>query len=300
MAVEYKDYYQILGVSKTATTQEISKAFKKLALKYHPDHNSGDKKAEEKFKEINEAHEVLKDPKKRKMYDTLGPNWQEGQNFQPPPNFENMHFSSAGGFGQGDFSDFFETIFGGGGFHSGSFRSGPRKGGDSEANINLTLEEAYKGGQKNISLSGLPKNLQVNIPAGVHQGAKIRLAGKGNPGKNGGMAGDLYLKVQILPHTDFHLDGNNVIYQLSLAPWEAVLGVSVQIPTLDGSVDMKIPAGVSSGQKLRIRGKGLGIKTKQGDELVEIVIKTPQNISTELQKLWQELAEKSDFQPRKK
>ncbi len=300
MSVTYKDYYQTLGVKKDATTEEISRAFKKLARKYHPDLNPDNKEAEARFKEINEAHEVLKDPQKRKMYDTLGPNWKEGQNFQPPPGFQNARFQFEGmdGFGGGQFSDFFESLFGGG-FHASQFGGGyPSKGRDSEASITLSLEEAYKGGTKNVTLSSAPKGLQVNIPAGVHEGAKIRLAGKGAPGRAGGSAGDLYLKVRIRAHEHFALEKNNVMYDLPLAPWEAALGAKVQVPTLDGDVDMQIPAGVSSGQKLRIRGKGLGIKGKKGDQLVRIVIKTPQGLNEETQKIWQQLAEKSDFHPR--
>ncbi len=302
MSVTYKDYYQTLGIKKGASKEEISRAFKKLARKYHPDLNPDDKEAEAKFKEINEAHEVLKDPQKRKMYDTLGPNWKEGQNFQPPPGFQNMHFQFDGmdGFSRGQFSDFFESLFGGaGGFHTSQFAGGHRtRGRDRESGITLTLEEAYKGGTKNITLSGQTKSLQVNIPPGVHEGAKIRLAGQGAPGRAGGPAGDLYLKVHIGPHSHFVLEKNNIMYDLALAPWEAALGTKVQVPTLDGNVEMHIPPGVSSGQKLRIREKGLGMKDKKGDQHVRIVIRTPQDLSPETQKIWQQLAEKSNFDPR--
>ncbi len=302
MSVTYKDYYQILDVKKGASSEDISRAFKKLARKYHPDLNPDNKEAEAKFKEINEAHEVLKDPQKRKMYDTLGPNWKEGQNFQPPPSFQNMHFQfeEVDGFSHGQFSDFFESLFGGaGGFHTSQFAGGHRtKGRDSESDITLTLEEAYKGGTKSITLAGQTKSLQVTIPAGVHEGAKIRLTGQGAPGRAGGPAGDLYLKVHIREHEHFVLEKNNVIYDLLLAPWEAALGAKIQVPTLDGNVDMQIPPGVSCGQKLRVRGKGLGIKEKKGDQLVRIAIRTPQKLSPETEKIWQQLAEKSDFNPR--
>jgi curved DNA-binding protein len=254
--LEYKDYYKLLGVTKGASQEEVSKAFKKLARKYHPDLNPNNPEAEAKFKEINEAYEVLKDPEKRKLYDSLGPNWKDGQNFQPPPGFENFQFRS-GGFGAEGFSDFFETIFGGGGFSGTGGFGGARFGGDpfgrtmrsrghdAEVRLNLTMEEAYRGGRKTLTLQeqvrgadGRPqmqsKTLEVNIPAGVKDGAKIRLAGQGSPGMGGGPAGDLLLQVTIAEHPLFRLEGVNVVYDLRLAPWEAVLGCTVRIPTLDG------------------------------------------------------------------
>jgi len=320
--MEYKDYYKILGVDKNASKEEISKAFKKLAKKYHPDLNPDNPEAESKFKEINEAYEVLKDPEKRKLYDSLGPNWQHGQNFQPPPGYENIRFEFGGegaDFDLGGFSEFFKAFFGGAGadFGSGSgFRQTSFTGGgftargqDTEATIELTLEEAYRGGQKSISLQeqvvgpdGIPrlqrKTLQVNIPAGVKDGSKIRLAGQGSPGLGGGPAGDLYLKVKILPHTQFKLDGNNVIYELPLAPWEAVLGTRLRVPTLEGQVELRIPPGISSGQKLRIKGKGLGRGARKGDQLVRVVIKSPKSLSPREKELWEKLARESNFNPR--
>ncbi len=326
MGVEYKDYYKLLGVSKTATKEEISKAFKKLARKYHPDLNPDDAKAEQQFKDINEAHDVLKDPKKRKLYDSLGPNWKDGQNFQPPPGFENMRFSGFGpGSGMGDsgFSDFFETIFGGGFSGSGGFTRtgggfsanpfgggcGSCKGRDAEVAITLTLEGAYRGGKKSVSLqeqaagpSGMPqmrtKKLEITIPKGVKEGSRIRLAGQGNPGTGTGPAGDLYLKIRLAVHSDYTVEGTTITYNLPLAPWEAVLGTKVRVPTLDGAVEMTIPPGISSGQKMRIKGKGLGSGTKQGDQMVQVVIKSTQKISHKEQKLWEKLAQASDFTPR--
>ena len=319
--MEYKDYYTLLGVPKGASQEEVGKAFKKLARKYHPDLNPDNPEAEAKFKEINEAYEVLKDPEKRKLYDSLGPNWKEGQNFQPPPGFENFKFRS-GGFGGEGFSDFFETIFGGaGGFGGGGSYGGGRFGGDpfgrtmrsrghdAEVRLNLTMEEAYRGGRKTLTLQeqvrgadGRPqmqsKTLEVNIPAGVKDGAKIRLAGQGSPGMGGGPAGDLLLQVTIAEHPLFRLEGVNVIYDLRLAPWEAVLGCTVRIPTLDGPVDMNIPAGVSSGQKLRLAGKGLGKGESQGDQFVRMVIRSPKNLTDRERQLWQELAAISSFQAR--
>lgn len=319
MSVEYKDYYKLLGVSKSASQEDISKAFKKLARKCHPDLNPGDATAEARFKEANEAYEVLKDPQKRKMYDQLGPNWQHGQNFQPPPGFENMHFGGGGGFDPGGFSDFFETIFGaggGGGFRQGGFQDmgggygrRPRRGGDAEASLELTLEEAFRGGPKTVTvqeqvagLGGMPtlrsKNLEVKIPAGVKDGARIRLGGQGNPGASGGPAGDLYLRIRIQPHPRFKVDGDNVVIDLHLTPWEAALGATVNVPTLERDVELSVPPGVSSGQKLRIRGRGLGSKGKCGDQLVRIMIKTPKGLTDDERALWEQLAAASTFSPR--
>lgn len=313
--MEYKDYYKLLEVSKGATQDEVSKAFKKLARKYHPDLNPNNPEAETKFKEINEAYEVLKDPEKRKLYDSLGPNWKEGQNFQPPPGYENFQFRS-GDFGGAGFSDFFETIFGGaGGYGGGRFGGDPfgrpmrTKGRDAEAGLGLSLEEAYQGGRKTVTLqeqvrdaSGIPrlqqKTLEVNIPAGIKDGAKIRLAGQGQPGFGGGQAGDLLLHVSIAEHPLFRLEGGHVLYDLRLAPWEAVLGSTVRVPTLDGPVDMTIPAGVGSGQKLRLAGKGLGRGAAQGDQFVRIVIRSPKTLTDKERELWRELSEVSSFQAR--
>ncbi len=325
--MEYRDYYEILGVDKKSSKEEISKAYKKLAKKFHPDLNPNDPKAEDKFKEVTEAYEVLKDEEKRKLYDSFGSNWQHGQNFQPPPGYENAHFEFRGdqrsaGF---DFSDFFENIFGGGferagtgfqrssrGFQRDSFSGAgfSRKGQDAEAVLELTLEEAYKGGSKSITFQvqaagpdGRPmiqnKTLNVNIPPGIRDGNKIRLSGQGSSGLGSGQSGDLYLKVRILPHPRFKPDGNNIVYDLSLAPWEAALGSSVRVPTLDGDIELKVPPGVSSGRKMRIKGKGMGRGATKGDQLVRIMIKVPDTVSSEKEKnLWKELSEVSGFNPR--
>ncbi len=323
--MEYKDYYKLLGVSRSASKEDIAKAFKKLARKYHPDLNPNNASAEAKFKEINEAYEVLKDAKKRKLYDQFGSNWEHGQNFQPPPGYENMNFGG-GGFQQAGFSDFFETIFGGGaagasgagfrsGFSQGSFggsrgyQQRPRRGADSEATYELTLEEAYQGGSKSITLQeqvtgpeGVPrmstKTLEVNVPAGIKDGQKIRLANQGSPGVNGGPKGDLYLKIKLMPHPMFKLSESDVILDLKLAPWEAALGTDARIPTLDGAVEMKIPPGIGSGKKLRIKGKGLGSGSKRGDQYVRIMIQVPDVLSGKERKLWEELKNVSSFKPR--
>lgn len=327
--MEYRDYYKLLGVSRSASKDDISKAFKKLARKYHPDLNPNNKDAEAKFKEINEAYEVLKDEKKRKLYDQFGSNWEHGQNFQPPPGYENMNFGG-GGFGGGGgagFSDFFETIFGGagpggdfrggfsqGGFHQTGFGGGgyqqrPRRGADSEASYELTLEEAYRGGKKSITLQeqtagpeGIPrmttKTLEVNVPPGIKDGQKIRLAGQGNPGMSGGAKGDLYLKIRLVRHHMFKVSDADVILDLPLAPWEAALGATLRIPTLDGAVEMKIPPGMGSGKKLRIKGRGLGSGAKKGDQYVRIMIQVPERLTEEERELLEKLQETSEFKPR--
>lgn len=301
MAVSYKDYYKILEVDRNATTDEIDKSYKKLARKYHPDLNQGDSKAEEKFKEVNEAHEVLKDPQKRKLYDQLGPNWKDGQNFQGAPGFENFQFNfqgGQGGFGGGDFSDFFEMLFGqhggfgGAGFGGSGFGAGAyqrqRKGQDVEAAVQVSLEEAHKGGAKSFTLNMPegPKSLKVNIPAGVKNGAKLRLAGQGRAGTPNG---DLYLTVHYALHPQFKSDGFDISCQMYIKPTEAVFGTKLRVPTLEGEVELKIPAGIKSGKKLRLKGKGIGAK---GDEYVVIDIDTPSlNTMSEKEKaLWEELA----------
>ena len=292
MSVSYKDYYKVLDVSKTATTEEIDKAYKKLARKHHPDLNQNDSTAEERFKDINEANEVLKDSEKRRLYDQLGPNWKDGQ-----------HFQNGGGFGQGgfggggdDFSDFFETLFrqqgGDSGGFGGSFgRPRARRGRDVEATFQISLEDVLKGGAQSVSIntSDGPKSLKVNIPAGIKDGAKLRLSGQGN---NGSPNGDLYLIITYQNHYNFKVDGINISTEISLSPWDAVLGTKVLVPTLEGNVEMNIPAGSSSGRKLRLKGKGLGLPNNRGDEYVIIGIKTPSlDTMTEKEKeLWQAIA----------
>lgn len=308
MAVSYQDYYKILGVKRDATPEEISRAYKKLARKYHPDLNPGDKKAEEKFKEINEANEVLKDPEKRKLYDQFGKDWQHGQQFQGGQGFENMNFNFNGqNMGGGDFSDFFENLFGGGrggggGFGDafGGFTQRPRRGRDVEAELPLTLEEVMQGGRRQVTLqmpSG-PKTLEINVPPGIRDGAKLRLSGQGDPSSSGGQPGDLFLRIHYLPSKLFRVDGENLHYDLPLAPWEAVLGDKVEVPTLDGSVELKIPAGSSSGRKFRLRGKGLGTPAKRGDLYVRVMIDAPMSLTDEEKELWEKLSRVSKFKPR--
>lgn len=307
MAVEYKDYYQLLGVSRSASKEEISKAYKKLARTYHPDLNQGDAKAEERFKDINEAHEVLKDDEKRRLYDQLGPDWQHGQQFQGAPGFEGFQFNFGGGQG-GNFSSFFETLFGGGGGQGfggdnpfgpfgggGGGRPRARRGRDMTAEIAVTLEEALSGGTRQISLDGPdgPRTLEVKIPAGVKDGGKIRLAGQGYPGSPGAPSGDLFLIMRYTPHQFFQVEGDSLIYELLLAPWEAVLGAKVRVPTLEGSVEMNIPGGSGSGKKFRLRGKGLGPANARGDEIVRLAIRAPNpaHLTAKQKELWQALAD---------
>ncbi|MDR2669526.1 MAG: J domain-containing protein [Desulfovibrio sp.] len=295
MGVEYKNYYKILGVEKSASADEINRAYKKLARKHHPDLNQGDKKSEERFKDLNEAHEVLKDPEKRKLYDQLGPNWQEGRNFRRPAGFENVRFEFGGMDGASGFSDFFESLFGGGRQEfSGTIGGGrARRGRDMEAGITLSLEEAFHGGKKTVTVSGgpstAPRSLEVNIPAGIRNGARIRLTGQGGPGSPGAPAGDLLLKVNIAAHPEFSLDDVDVLYDLRLPAWDAALGVRVTIPTLTGKVELNVAPGTSSGKKLRLRGKGLGSGKSKGDQIVRISIDVPAAASSETRRLWEAL-----------
>ena len=318
MAVEYKDYYKLLGVSKKATKDEIGKAYKKLARKYHPDFNDGDKEAENKFKDINEAHEVLKDEEKRKLYDTLGPDWQNAQHFQNQGGaysgspFGNSRYSgtfTGQNFNSSGFSDFFETIFGGGkasaGFGAspfGAYAQSPRKGRDTDVTIQLGLEEAYLGVSRTVTLqgaSGQKRNLEVKIPAGVKNGARIRLAGQGEPGSGqSAKPGDLYLHVSLLPHPKFTLDDNDVVYELPVAPWEAALGAKLRVPTLDGEIELSIPAGSGSSRKFRLRGKGLGAGANKGDQFVRLAIAMPSDLTDEEKLLWEKLRDVATFSPR--
>lgn len=310
MAVTYQDYYKQLGVSRDAKPEEISKAFKKLARKYHPDLNPGDKKAEEKFKEINEAYEVLKDPEKRKLYDQYGSDWKQGEQFNQARQggYSTGGFDFGGaGMGGADFSEFFENLFGGGGRTGGfgdegfgGFRSRPRRGRDVEAELPLTLQEVMKGGKRTVTLqmpTG-PKTLEISVPVGVKDGARLRLSGQGDPSSSGGQPGDLYLRIKYLPNSAFRVEGQDLHTEVRLSPWEAVLGAKVAVPTLDGAVELKIPAGTSSGRKFRIPGKGMGSASKRGDLLVKVMITVPSTLTSEEKELWEKLSEISTYKPR--
>jgi len=313
MASNYQDYYKTLGVEKTASQEEIQRAFRKLARKYHPDINkAGD--AEEKFKQINEAYEVLGDPEKRSRYDQIGSGWDgqsAGQWYSPGDNVQ-FHFSTGD---PGQFSEFFHNLFGGGwGFESeGNMRGGGvrwRRGRDHESSINITLTDAYHGSRKSIELErveadseGRPvrtrQGYEVNIPKGVTEDSLVRLAGQGGSGSGGGEAGDLYLRIHILPDPRFTLSGNDLATDIAIAPWEAALGAKVQVPTIDGRINLTIPAGTQSGQALRVRGKGMPITSgRYGDLLVNVRIVVPKHLSAKERYLFEELAKESRFDPR--
>jgi curved DNA-binding protein len=317
MPVQYKDYYEILGVPRSASDAEIKKAFRKLAREYHPDVAKDKKRAEEKFKEVNEAYEVLGDPAKRKKYDELGANWKSGADFRPPPGWETFQGGQtfrgrgAGGqefefhFGGTGFSDFFEQLFGSMGRRRSGFSSFrnfeeqefAERGRDVEGDILVTLEEAARGSIRTVTVrrNSKTETHQVRIPPGVTEGQRLRLAGRGEHGSGGGEAGDLYLRVRLAKHPDFEVNGHNLIYEAELAPWEAALGTELSIPTLDGRVNIKIPAGTQSGQKLRVRGRGLG---KNGDLFVVAKIVVPVKMSDMEKKLWEQLKRESKFNPR--
>jgi curved DNA-binding protein len=255
--MEFKDYYKTLGLARDASQDDIKRAYRKLARKYHPD-VSKEPNAEARFKEVGEAYEVLKDPEKRKAYDQFGANWKEGQDFRPPPGWEPGFSFSGGGFtNEGDFSDFFESLFGQArGRRRGGFRT---RGEDQVARINISLEDAYNGATQSISLNvpeqapdgsvvANTRTLNVRIPKGITEGQRIRLAGQGSPGLGGGPAGDLYLEVGFRPHRHFHADKRDIFLDLPITPWEAALGQTVTVPTLGGSVELRIPAGSQSGR----------------------------------------------------
>jgi curved DNA-binding protein len=309
--MEYKDYYKILGVDRKASQDEIKRAYKKLARKYHPD-VSKEADAEARFKDVNEAYHALKDPQKRKAYDELGSRWQQGQEFHPPPGWE----ARGGGFSPEDlhgFSDFFAEIFGGAGgpgrgfhFEQRNFRM---RGQDLHATIEITLDDAYHGGSRSISLQApdideqgsvrqRTRQLNVQIPKGIREGQQIRLSGQGGPGMGGGQAGDLYLQVQFAPHPLFHADGRDIFLELPITPWEAALGIRLSIPTLGGRVEMKIPPGSQSGRKLRLKGRGLPGKPA-GDQYLVLRIETPPADTPEAKELYRKMAQSMSFNPRK-
>jgi DnaJ-class molecular chaperone with C-terminal Zn finger domain len=309
MSVKFKDYYETLGVDRNATDKEIKSSFKKLAKKYHPDlHTDEDKKAaEEKFKEINEAYEVLSDKEKREKYDRLGANWKAGMDFTPPPGYGGVHFEyvNMDDFEKfGGFSDFFETIFGGrktGFKRTGTTRSWARKGQDIEAFIDLTLEEAYHGGMWSISIGrNHIRQLDVTIPSGVRDGTKMRLSAQGDHGINGGPPGDLYLKVRILPHRIFEVSGDDLIVEVPVMPWEAIMGADIDVPTLDRTVKMKIPPESQSGKKFRLKGKGLPKKSGgKGDQYVKLKVVVPERVDEEEKRLFEELSKVCKEDPRR-
>jgi curved DNA-binding protein len=317
MAVQFRDYYETLGVAKTASADEVKSAFRKLARKHHPDLAKPKEKAaaEEKFKQINEAYEVLSDPEKRAKYDQLGADWNQPGGFQPPPDwgrggtgggFRRYAGGNGGGvefeFGGTGFSDFFEAFFGGGRGESafgGGFGRRPataERGQDVEADIMVTLEEALHGSTRQVSLrrsdSEKVETYQVKIPRGVHEGQRIRLAGQGEPGASGGKKGDLFLRVRLARHPDFSVEGNDLVYEAALTPQQAVLGAELEVPTLEGDRRLKIAPGTQAGQRFRLRDRGLPTATGgRGHLCVFVRIVTPKKLSEPARALWQQLAE---------
>lgn len=345
MSVQYKDYYVTLGVPRTASDADIKKAFRKLAREFHPDVAKDKKRAEEKFKEVNEAYEVLGDPAKRKRYDELGANWKSGADFRPPPGwdgFTSQRRSTSGGPGKADFefqfggtgfSDFFEQVFGArraGGFGGGAGYPEAElaeRGRDIEGDIMVTLEEAMRGSLRSVNVRravecdgcagtgrrgqrvctscdgagrvSKSETYQVKIPAGVVEGQRLRLAGRGEAGAHGGATGDLFLRVRLAKHPDFEVEEHNLIYESPVAPWEAVLGANISVPTLDGRVNIKIPPGTQNGQKLRVRGRGLTQRDGgKGDLIVVMNVELPVQITDAERALWEKLSSESKFRPR--
>ena len=321
--MEFRDYYKILGVERSATADQIKTAYRRLARKYHPD-VSKEPNAEAQFKEMQEAYEVLRDPEKRAAYDQLGSEWKSGQSFHPPPDWgSGFEFSgrpagagragrrqpgaTAGGtYSEEEFSDFFSSLFGGGSPFAGA--RGRAGGRDHHARIDVTLEEAYRGTSRMLELKR-PEvkpdgsvelhshTVRVTIPAGVTEGQLIRLGGQGEPAAGGGSPGDLYLEVHILPDRTFTLENRDVTLTFPVAPWEAALGGSVTVPTLGGPVEMRIPSGAQSGQKLRLRGRGLPGQPP-GDQYVQLKIVLPPADSPQAKALYEEMRAKLNFDPR--
>lgn len=303
--VKFKDYYQILGVPRTASDKEVKSAYRKLARQHHPDANKGNKASEEKFKEIGEAYEVLKDPEKRRRYDMLGANYKAGADFRPPPEYGGFTFDFGNLGGKGSpFSDFFDVLFGQGGFGGATQGANPFKGSgmggqataprryDQEADIELSVDELVKGSTRTLQITApgsQPKTLEVKIPPGVRAGSKVRVQGEG--GKGATAAGDLYLRVRVKPNPVFTIDGDNLVSEISLSPAQAVIGAEVSVKTVDGQVKIRVPAGTQNGRMLRLKGKGLPrLKGEQrGDQLVRIKIVIPANVTDEERSLYEQL-----------
>jgi len=308
--MEYKDYYKIMGVSRDASQDEIKRAYRRLARKYHPD-VSKEPDAEERFKEVGEAYEVLSDPEKRAAYDSLGSDWKAGQEFRPPPDWEeHFHFGGTGPAGARTFSDFFESLFGQAGFGTGRGRSFTfsTRGEDYQTTITLTLEEAYHGTTKTLTVT-IPevdpsgrivqrtRTLNVRIPPGVTDGRRIRLPAQGGAGVPGGERGDLYAIVRLAPHPFFRPEGRDIHLDLPVLPWEAALGATVPVPTLGGTVEVKIPKGSQAGRKLRLRGRGLP-GSPPGDQIVTLQVVAPAAETPEIESLYRRLAEAVRTNPR--
>lgn len=313
--MKYKDYYATLGVERGASADDIRKAYRKLAQRFHPD-VSKEPKAEERFKEIAEAYQTLKDPGKRAAYDQLGSGWQAGQEFRPPPDWE-QHFRRDAGFGGGGFSfedldlaDLFESLSAGG-RRGGRPRPGaPVAGADYEVTVHLSLEDAHRGTQVDLSLNvpevdgegrvrHVPKSIKARIPKGATDGQRLRLRGQGGQGANGGRDGDLYLNIVLHPHPLYRPSGHDLYLDLPLTPWEAALGATIEVPTLAGPVSLKIPPGTPAGRKLRLARRGLPRPGGgEGDLYAIVQIVNPTVLGERERALFRELAEKSGFNPR--
>jgi len=307
--MDYKDYYKIMGVKRDASQDEIKRAYRKLARKFHPD-VSKEPDAEAKFKELGEAYEVLKDPEKRSAYDQLGQQWQNGQEFHPPPGWNQGYEFHSGNFNEADFSqfsDFFESLFGRGSARQ-QWRQEDARGEDSYAKVMIDLDDAYHGAKRTLTLKsteldaqGRPhvkeRTLNVRIPKGVHQGQHIRLTGQGSAGIGHGGAGDLYLEIEFQPHPFYHVEGRDVFLNLPISPWEAALGATVKAPTPSGVVDLKIPPGSQTGRKLRLKDRGIPGSTP-GDLYVVLEISVPPADTEKVKDVYRELAQATSYNPR--
>jgi len=311
--VNYKDYYQVMGVKRDATQEEIKRAYRKLARKYHPD-VSKTANAEERFKEVGEAYAILKDPEKRSAYDQLGENWEAGQEFKPPPGWDaGFEYSGRGyaGTDGSEYSDFFSSLFGQG-FRATDSRHArddfQARGEDHHAKVLIDLEDAFRGATRGITLrtpaldsSGhlvnKERTLKVKIPKGVKPGQRIRLSGQGAPGLSEGKAGDLYLEIEFKPHKVYKVDGADLYLDLPITPWEAALGASVEVPTPEGAVKLTIPAGTSSSRKLRLKGRGIP-GTPPGNLFVTTHITVPPADSDAARALYKEMEQVMAYNPR--
>ncbi len=315
--MEFKDYYTTLGIEKTATQDEVKRAYRKLARKFHPDVNK-DPDAEKRFKEVGEAYEVLQDTEKRAAYDKFGSNWQAGQDFNPPPDWDNNFEFQGGGYTEADasqFSDFFESLFGRQSEFNQQEQFGGRqsayygKGQDLHAKISISLEDSYKGSKQSLVLQRptvdakghvktTPHTLNVTIPKGVIEGQRIRLEGQGAVGSANGANGDLYLEINLNSHPFFTVDKRDILLTLPITPWEAALGASVPVPTLGGTVELKIPPGSQTGKKMRLKGRGIASTKMSGDQYVTlaVIVPTPENDTQ--RELYKSMAEAMPFNPR--